>query len=41
MTDEKASPEQVTALSAVKKAVGAVPNLTRVMANSPALLHGY
>lgn len=41
VTDEKASPEQVTALSAVKKAVGAVPNLTRVMANSPALLHGY
>nr|WP_134428941.1 carboxymuconolactone decarboxylase family protein [Mycobacterium ulcerans] len=41
MTEADATPEQATALAAVKQALGSVPNLTRAMANSPALLHGY
>ncbi|TDK98168.1 MULTISPECIES: carboxymuconolactone decarboxylase family protein [Mycobacterium] len=41
VTDAVAAPEQAAALSAVKKAMGAVPNLTRAMAHSPALLQGY
>ena len=30
-----------TLLDAVKSALGLVPNMTRVMANSPAVLEGY
>lgn len=41
VTDAAATPDQMAALSAVKKAMGAVPNLTRAMAHSPALLRGY
>lgn len=41
VTEADATPEQATALAAVKQALGSVPNLTRAMANSPALLHGY
>ena len=41
VTDENATPDQVVALSAVKRALGSVPNLTRAMASSPALLRGY
>ncbi|MHA7648635.1 carboxymuconolactone decarboxylase family protein [Mycobacterium sp. ML4] len=41
VTDATATPDQASALSAVKLALGAVPNLTRVMAHSPALLRGY
>jgi AhpD family alkylhydroperoxidase len=37
-----AQPEAAAALAKAKAAFGgAVPNLTRVMANSPAVLHGY
>jgi uncharacterized peroxidase-related enzyme len=36
-----ATGEQATALADVRRALGAVPNLTKVMANSPALLRGW
>ncbi|QUR67877.1 carboxymuconolactone decarboxylase family protein [Mycobacterium spongiae] len=41
VTEAAATPDQAAALSAVKQALGSVPNLTRAMANSPALLRGY
>jgi uncharacterized peroxidase-related enzyme len=41
VTDANATPDQKAALSAVKQALGSVPNLTRAMVNSPALLRGY
>lgn len=41
VTDATATRDQATALSTVRQALGSVPNLTRAMANSPALLHGY
>jgi uncharacterized peroxidase-related enzyme len=36
-----APPAAAEALSKARAAFGSVPNLTRVMANSPAVLHGY
>ena len=36
-----ATGDAATALAEVKKALGGVPNLTKVMANSPALLRGW
>lgn len=41
VTDAEATSDQGEALATVKKALGSVPNLTRAMANSPALLRGY
>ncbi len=41
VTDADATPDQAEALSRVKRTLGAVPNLTRAMANSTALLRGY
>lgn len=41
ITEANATSDQTDALSAAKKTLGAVPNLTRAMANSPALLRGY
>ncbi|WP_282777907.1 MULTISPECIES: carboxymuconolactone decarboxylase family protein [unclassified Nocardia] len=38
---DRETPEQTTALSAVRQALGSTPNLTRVMVHSPALVHGY
>jgi len=41
VTDANATTDQAEALSTAKRTLGAVPNLTRAMANSPALLRGY
>ncbi|MFC4125540.1 carboxymuconolactone decarboxylase family protein [Nocardia rhizosphaerae] len=41
ITDAQATTDQAAALAAVQQAMGVVPNLTRVMAHSPALVRGY
>lgn len=41
INDADATEEQAEALRVAKQTFGAIPNLARVMVNSPALLHGY
>lgn len=41
VTDADATNDQAEALASVQQALGTIPNLTRAMVHSPALLRGY